>query len=70
MKEKVVNNNCIYTYPGFASNIIWELWYSEESKENYIKILYNGTEVNLCGKTDLDKDPTKCSLSEFRRLIN
>ncbi|CAD8177477.1 unnamed protein product [Paramecium octaurelia] len=62
--QEVQNKNCIYTYPGFASNIIWELWQEETTNEPYFKILYNGTEMNLC-----NKNSTKCMYKEFKELI-
>lgn len=38
---------CLYTYPGFASNIIYEL-YEDKNNKPFIKALYNGTEMALC----------------------
>ncbi|CAD8092945.1 unnamed protein product [Paramecium sonneborni] len=62
--QEVNNKNCIYTYPGFASNIIWELWQDDISHDHYIKILYNGTEMNLC-----NTDSKQCSYQLFKQLI-
>ncbi|CAK83637.1 unnamed protein product (macronuclear) [Paramecium tetraurelia] len=62
--QEVSNKNCIYTYPGFASNIIWELWEEEQTHDHYIKVLYNGTEMNIC-----NTDSKKCSYKIFKQLI-
>lgn len=53
----------MYTYPGFASNIIYEL-YEDTNQKPYIKALYNGTEQALCGTTD-----TFCYLDKFTQAI-
>ncbi|KAL4499352.1 hypothetical protein ABPG72_006938 [Tetrahymena utriculariae] len=55
---------CIYTYPGFASNIIFEL-YEDANKKPYVKALYNGTEQPLCGTAD-----TFCYLDQLAQSIS
>ncbi|EAR98026.1 histidine phosphatase family (branch 2) protein (macronuclear) [Tetrahymena thermophila SB210] len=55
---------CIYTYPGFASNIIFEL-YEDNNKKPYVKALYNGTAQPLCGTAD-----TFCYLDQFTQSIS
>ncbi|KAL4454537.1 hypothetical protein ABPG74_021742 [Tetrahymena malaccensis] len=55
---------CIYTYPGFASNIIFEL-YEDANKKPYVKALYNGTAQPLCGTAD-----TFCYLDQFAQSIS
>ncbi|CAD8078384.1 unnamed protein product [Paramecium primaurelia] len=64
LEQEVNNKNCIYTYPGFASNIIWELWEDDVTHDHYIKILYNGTEMDVC-----NTDSKKCSYKVFKQLI-
>lgn len=41
-KEPVTNDQCIYTFPGYASNFIFEL-YEDDNQKNYVKIMFNGT---------------------------
>lgn len=41
------NPNCITTYPDYASNIIYEL-YNSSILGPYVKVLYNGTYMNIC----------------------
>ncbi|KAM3133970.1 hypothetical protein pb186bvf_013936 [Paramecium bursaria] len=61
--SKVDNKNCIYSFPGYASNLIWELW-EDSNKEKYIKVLYNGTYQNICdGLSD------KCSYKKFKEIV-
>lgn len=55
---------CLYTYPGFASNIIFEL-YEDANKKPFIKALYNGTAMPLCQTQN-----TYCYLDTFSTLIN
>ncbi|CAD8208244.1 unnamed protein product [Paramecium octaurelia] len=63
-KEEVQNKNCIYTFPGYASNIIFEL-YRKLGHENkyYVQVLYNGTLMPICN------NKYKCDYEEFRAII-
>ena len=36
--------------PGFASNVLFELRTDNSTAEPYVKVLYNGKEMNLCGR--------------------
>ncbi|CAD8085950.1 unnamed protein product [Paramecium primaurelia] len=64
LKEEIENKNCIYTYPGYASNIIFEL-YRKQDQENqyYVQILYNGTLMPICN------NKYKCDYEEFNSII-
>lgn len=55
---------CLYTYPGFASNIIYEL-YQDINNKPFIKTLYNGTEMAICNTQN-----TYCYLDDFTNIIN
>lgn len=59
-----VGSGCLFTYPGFASNIIYEL-YEDKDKLPFIKMMYNGTAQSLCGTTN-----TWCYLNTFTDIIN
>lgn len=48
---------------GFASNILFELR-RDQSGEPYIKVLYNGKEMNLC-----NRKATTCAYAEWRKLV-
>lgn len=41
------NTTCITTYPDYTANIIYEL-YNSPTLGPYVKIMYNGTYVNIC----------------------
>ncbi|EAS02779.2 histidine phosphatase family (branch 2) protein (macronuclear) [Tetrahymena thermophila SB210] len=61
--QQNVSKNCIYTYPGFSSNIIFEL-YQDKNNEHFIKVLYNGTEQSICGSSK-----KYCYLKEFSQAL-
>lgn len=57
------SKNCL-GLPKFASSLIFEL--HEEHGKYFIKILHDGTPLNLC-----DKSSTVCDYDEFReRILN
>ena len=47
--ETIDLENCIFTYPGFAANMIFELW-EKEDESHYVRLMYNGTYWPVCGK--------------------
>ena len=51
--EPVGNPNCQYIYPGYASNIIFELHENDEKKgQFYVQTFFNGTAIPICGHED------------------
>ena len=49
--------------PDFAASVIFEL-HSDNQKDFYVKVRYNGKYVNLCQKKD-----TKCSYTDFKNRL-
>lgn len=43
------SDTCVYKYPRYTANILFELW--ENGTDHYIKILYNGKprKIPICG---------------------
>ncbi|CAK61322.1 unnamed protein product (macronuclear) [Paramecium tetraurelia] len=64
LNEKVQNKNCIYTFPGYASNIIFELYRKlGHGNQYYVQVLYNGTLMPICN------NQYKCDYEEFKSRI-
>lgn len=57
------NTTCITTYPDYTSNLIYEL-YNSSTLGPYVKIMYNGTYVNICHEQSLT-----CSYSHFKHIL-
>ncbi|CAD8189018.1 unnamed protein product [Paramecium octaurelia] len=63
-KQEVSNKNCIYTFPGYASNIIFELYKKQGLEDQYyVQVLYNGTVMPICN------NKYKCDYEEFTSII-
>ncbi|CAD8181770.1 unnamed protein product [Paramecium pentaurelia] len=57
------NTTCITTYPDYTANIIYEL-YNSSTLGPYVKVMYNGTYVNICHDQALT-----CSYSHFKNIL-
>eukprot|EP01016_Furgasonia_blochmanni_P037016 TRINITY_DN4309_c0_g6_i1.p1 TRINITY_DN4309_c0_g6~~TRINITY_DN4309_c0_g6_i1.p1 ORF type:complete len:273 (-),score=33.70 TRINITY_DN4309_c0_g6_i1:252-1070(-) len=58
------NETCL-TFPGYASNIVWEL--HKEGERLFVKTLYNGKPIDVCGgKSDTDGT---CDYAEFAKVL-
>jgi hypothetical protein len=57
LNQNVSNPACIYTHPGYASNLIFET-YEEFNGSLSVMLRFNGTYAPICGKD-------KCLMNEF-----
>ncbi|CAD8082516.1 unnamed protein product [Paramecium sonneborni] len=57
------NTTCITTYPDYTANLIYEL-YNSSTLGPYIKIMYNGTYVNVCQDQALT-----CQYFRFKSIL-